>query len=62
MATHKSITDPFLRRVMANELLVIRRQIKRMGFSRQTDQYFWLVMGIETALRRVEYAQKTGMQ
>jgi len=60
MATHKSVTDPLLRKIMAHELWVLRSQIKRMGYSRSSETYLWIVMGFETALRRVEHAQRLG--
>lgn len=57
MATHKTVKDPVLRQIMARELWVLRRQIRRMGYSRESDTYFWLVMGFETALERVQARQ-----
>lgn len=59
MGTHKGITDPLLRKIMASELLILRRQAKRLGWKRDDDPYFWTIVGFETALRRVE-VQKAG--
>lgn len=61
MGTHKEIKDKLLRSIMANELLVIRKQFGRMGYKRTDDSFFWAVVGFETALRRVQLAKDSGM-
>lgn len=53
--THKDITDPKLRAVFANELLILRRSMKDMQTNKQSDLVCGIMLGFETALRRVNH-------
>ena len=62
MATHPEITDPVLRKIMANELLVMRRTARRIGATMRDQQIAYNMLGFETALRRVSYAMQSGFE
>jgi hypothetical protein len=56
MASHPEIQDKKLRKIMANELWLMRKQKKRILASGVTPDFFFGVkVGFETAIRRVEY-------
>jgi hypothetical protein len=50
--THKEITDPELRAILANELNIIRKALRT-----DSDALFWVRLGLDTALRRVQFVQ-----
>jgi hypothetical protein len=52
MATHKDITDPELRAILANELNIIRKALRT-----DSDALFWSRVALDTALRRVQFVQ-----
>ena len=60
MNTHKYLSDPDLRHIYANELLVLRRVHKASGQDIHTDWMNGICLGIETALRRVEMHKQHG--
>jgi hypothetical protein len=63
--THTELTDPELRLILANEILVLRFQMKRMAKMKlpmSKDTYSSIVMGLDTALRRVQDVREHGME
>jgi hypothetical protein len=60
--THPEITDPLLRKIFANELLIIRRVCRQTKVSPFSEMMSDQRMGFETALRRVEAVQKHGLE
>ncbi len=59
--THTELTDPKLRLILANELLVLRFQIKR-GMKMTRDDLWLITIGLDTALRRVQDVNEHGME
>lgn len=59
--SHPEITNTVLRQILANELLVMRRQFKRLGITQRDDPFFWSRVSFETALRRVNTALLQGV-
>jgi len=55
MKTHKDITDPELRAILANELIIFRL-IKKRGQT-SGDYLLGLRVGFITALRRVQFVR-----
>lgn len=53
--THPEITDPTLRTMFANELLVLRRSMKAAKTDMRSEWVCGIRLGYETALRRIEY-------
>jgi hypothetical protein len=63
--THTELTDPVLRLILANELLVLRAQnkllkLKNMAMTR--EELWFVVMGLDTALRRVQDVNEHGIE
>jgi alpha-amylase/alpha-mannosidase (GH57 family) len=59
------LTDPVLRLILANELLVLRAQnkllkLKNMAMTR--EELWFVVMGLDTALRRVQDVNEHGIE
>jgi hypothetical protein len=63
--THSELTDPALRLILANELLVLRAQnklLKPKNMAMTREQLWFVVMGLDTALRRVQDVREHGME
>ena len=51
--THPEIIDPELRKILANELMVLRRSMKRAQVDFGCEWVCGIRLGFETMLRRV---------
>ena len=63
--THTELTDPVLRLILANELLVLRAQnklLKPKNMAMTREQLWFVVTGLDTALRRVQDVNEHGME
>lgn len=63
--THSELTDPTLRLILANELLVLRFQQRQMRnkIAQLSADDLWLIrIGLDTALRRVQDVREYGME
>jgi hypothetical protein len=63
--THSEITDPHLRLMLANELLVLRFAIKRVverGGTMDGMYVSGVRVGLDTFARRIEDVEKHGMK
>lgn len=63
--THSELTDPKLRLILANEILVLRFQRKRLAeinLPMSKDVYSLILTGLDTALRRVQEVNEHGME
>lgn len=54
--THIEIKDPALRTIFARELWVLRGVARRTGARMDSEWMSGIIIGFETALRRVEQA------
>lgn len=57
-----SITDPFLREVYKNEVMVLRSAVKRMSARPSPDWISGIYIGMETFARRIQEVQKAGLE
>jgi hypothetical protein len=58
--THRAIKDPALRAIFARELWVLRGVARRTGERMDSPWMSGIILGLETAFRRVEqYAKVT---
>ena len=60
-----TLTDPLLREVYKNEVLVLQRIVRKMKDMNMTPSPDWLAgiyMGMETFARRLQEIQKAGMK
>lgn len=53
--SHPEITDPKLRSMLANELLVLRRSMKKANTDLQSEWVCGIRLGMETFARRINY-------
>ena len=63
--THTELTDPVLRLILANELLVLRAQnklLKAKNMAMKREELWFVVMGLDTALRRVQDVNEHGVE
>ena len=63
--THTELTDPVLRLILANELLVLRAQnklLKPKNMAMTREQLWFVVTGLDTALRRVQDVNEHGIE
>ena len=63
--THAELTDPALRLILANELLVLRAQnklLKLKNIAMTREELWFVVMGLDTALRRVQDVNEHGIE
>lgn len=60
-----TLTDPLLREVYKNEVLVLQRMVRKMKGVDMTPSPDWLAgiyMGMETFARRLQEIQKAGLK
>jgi hypothetical protein len=55
--THSNLTDPKLRKILHDEILILRKRMKKAGVSMRSDLVCGILIGLETALRRVQDAR-----
>jgi uncharacterized protein (DUF934 family) len=61
--THSELTDPHLRAVLANELLILRSAMRRIGVSVLQDDFAYGVRtGLDTFARRLQDINKRGLE
>jgi hypothetical protein len=63
--THPEIKTPYLRLILANELLVLRSSIqsmRRSGLEMDSDFVYGVQTGLDTFARRLEDIQERGVK
>jgi hypothetical protein len=60
--THSDLTDKFYRRILANELLVLRRSLRSIGESTNTDYAYGVRTGLDTFARRLQAINEHGIE
>lgn len=60
--THPELTDPHLRTIFANELIVLRRSMRQIDEPMKSEWIAGIRMGLETAFRRVQDVEKSSIQ
>lgn len=51
--THPEVTDKFIRQMLARELWILRRAMRRSGESLKSDWVMGIRLGLDTFARRV---------
>jgi hypothetical protein len=52
--THSNLTNPKLRKILHDEILVLRKTMKKAKVDWKSDLVRGILIGLETALRRVQ--------
>jgi hypothetical protein len=52
--THSNLTDPKLRKILHDEILVLRKSMKKAKVDWNSELVKGILIGLETALRRVQ--------
>jgi hypothetical protein len=60
--THSDLTDKFYRRILANELLVLRASLRSMGGSMTSDYAYGVRTGLDTFARRLQAINTHGLE
>jgi ribosome biogenesis protein Nip4 len=60
--THTELTNPTLRLILANELLVLRAAMRVGGQSMDSDFVYGVRTGLDTFARRLEDIQERGVR
>ncbi len=61
--THGDILTPEIRKVFANELLLVRKKlIHNKKYPISEEGLFWLRIGLDTAFRRCDWLLRNGVQ
>jgi hypothetical protein len=60
--THAELTDPALRLILANELLVLRAAMRRGGQSMDNDFVYGVRTGLDTFARRMQDVNERGLK
>jgi hypothetical protein len=60
--THSELTDKFYRRVLANELLVLRASLRSIGESVNSDYAYGVRTGLDTFARRLQDIRFRGIK
>jgi O-acetylhomoserine/O-acetylserine sulfhydrylase-like pyridoxal-dependent enzyme len=60
--THSELTDKFYRRVLANELLVLRRSLRQIGETVNSDYAYGVRTGLDTFARRLQEIHLHGLE
>lgn len=60
-----TVTDPLLREIYGNEILVLKRAVQKMVENKMPPSPDWiggLFLGMETFARRIQDVQKAGLE
>jgi O-acetylhomoserine/O-acetylserine sulfhydrylase-like pyridoxal-dependent enzyme len=60
--THSELTDKFYRRILANELLVLRASLRQVGESMNSDYAYGVRTGLDTFARRLQAINTHGLE
>jgi hypothetical protein len=60
--THPELVDSFLRSVLANELMVLRRSMRSIGETLNSDSVSGIRTGLDTFARRLQDINKRGLE
>jgi hypothetical protein len=55
--THSNLKDPKLRKILHDEILVLRKSMKKAKVDWNSELVKGILIGLETALRRVQDAE-----
>jgi hypothetical protein len=60
--THSELTDPNIRAILANELLVLRRSMRQIKSSMNDDFTYGIRTGLDTFARRLQDVNERGLK